>query len=72
MYRLFMSKEIRDREWKKLTPRPRRSSIRAQQIHPQYIEDYTEVTGRVLTAADCGFGNTIYKTFFPVLYKLES
>ncbi|GAG24654.1 unnamed protein product, partial [marine sediment metagenome] len=32
--------------------------------------DYTEETGRVLTQADCGLGNDIYKTLFSVLYGI--
>ncbi len=70
-HRLFMNRENRDKAWVSGGKRGKRSSVRNQQIHPQHVEDYAQVTGRVLTVADCGFGNTIYKTSFAVLYKLD-
>jgi hypothetical protein len=38
-----------------------------QQIHPQYVEDRKQG----VSAADKGFGNTLYKTLFGQLYGLE-
>lgn len=72
---LFMNKARRDAEFARLGGKAaglRRTSIRGQQLHPQYVEDYTLETGKELSVEDCGFGNTIYKTLFPVLYKIES
>jgi hypothetical protein len=66
---LYMSKANRDADFKKFGGR--KSSIKNQLIHPMYVSDYTKETGVVLTAADCGFGNTIYKTHFATLYRLE-
>ena len=62
---LFSVKANRDAAWKKYGGR--RSSIRNQQIHPMYVEE----TRTNLSSQDCGIGNTIYKTFFAVLYVLE-
>lgn len=62
---LFSKKENRDAVHKRLGGR--RSSIRNQQIHPMYIEDLQDTPG----AQDTGIGNTVYKTFFGVLYILE-
>ena len=82
--RTFMSRTNRDRAWRKAQTEAialerstgvrtalRRTSSTNQQLHPQYVEDYTLETGHVLTAADKGFGNTIYKTRFAHLYHLE-
>ena len=43
------------------------SSSRNQLLHPMYLED--RKAG--LSKADCGCGNTIYKTHFSVIYKVE-
>jgi len=70
----FMTKAARDARARELTARGfrvRKSSIRNQQTHPMYVADYESVTGIRLTQADCGFGNTIYKTHFPVLYSVD-
>jgi hypothetical protein len=69
MHKIYMNKANRDAEWNKSGGR--RSSIKNQLLHPQYVEDYEKETGVTLTVADCGFGNTIYKTHFATLYKLE-
>jgi len=45
----------------------RRSSVRNQQLHPMYVED--RKAG--LSDMNKGFGNTIYKTFFAVLYEVS-
>lgn len=66
---LFADKQNRDERFKALGGAAkglRRGSIRGQQIHPMYVED--RKAG--LTDAECGFGNTIYKTYFPVLYRI--
>lgn len=72
MERLYMKRENRDAAWAAQGRKGKRSSVRGQLLHPMYVEDYETVTGRVLTAADKGFGNTIYKTPFAVLYTLET
>lgn len=67
---LFADKTNRDaraRELKADGVKVTKSSIRNQLIHPMYVED--RKAG--LTAEDCGFGNTIYKTHFAVLYELS-
>jgi len=64
----FMKKENRDqyvRELKVQGRTVRKTSIRNQQLHPQYVADYPVQ----LNKEDCGFGNTIYKTLFAVLYS---
>lgn len=74
MNKLFMKKENRDNYYKSIPKNERskyrRSTVRGQLLHPMYVEDYEEVTGRKLTAQDKGFGNTIYKTRFAVLYEI--
>lgn len=72
MGRLFMNRANRDRAWILGGRRGSRSSIRNQQLHPMYVEDYEQVTGHRLEAADKVLGNTIYRTSFGVLYRLES
>ena len=70
LYLLFQSKTNRDAEFKRMKERGlnvRRSSTRSQQLHPQYVVDYENKA----IQADNGLGNTYYKTFFPVLYKIE-
>lgn len=68
-----MSKANRDAAFKHLGKSSgwRKTSIRNQLLHPMYVEDFEQVTGIGLIAADRGFGNTIYKTHFAVLYKIE-
>lgn len=72
--KLFMKKENRDRVWKSIPKeerkRYRRTSVRNQLLHPMYVSDYEEVTGHVLTDEEKGFGNTLYKTYFSVLYEI--
>ena len=45
----------------------KRSSLRNQLLHPQYVDDFTGPE-----RADTGFGNTVYKTLFGVLYIIET
>ena len=64
---LYMNKSNRDRAFllvKKAGLKARRTSVRGQRIHPEYIEDYS---GTIET----GFGNTMYESSFSILYKLE-
>lgn len=64
----FQSKARRDARFNELTARGfkvRRSSMRNQQLHPQYVTDY-DGPEKLQT----GFGNGAYRTFFPVLYLL--
>lgn len=71
----YMNKENRDKALKNMLPeekkRHKKSSIRNQLLHPMYILDYEKETGIVLTEADKGFGNTIYKTQFAAIYSIE-
>jgi hypothetical protein len=46
----------------------RLSSARNQLIHPMYMEE----DRADLSPEECGFGNTIYSTHYPVLYALEA
>ena len=65
----FQSKENRNKEYNKLKGlgyKVRKSSIRNQCLHPQYIQDYPIE----LTDKDKGFGNTLYKTYFACIYQI--
>jgi hypothetical protein len=67
---LFSDRAKRDARAKELLAQGRkvhRSTSKNQQIHPMYIEDLAAN----VSEADKGFGNTIYKTFFATLYKIE-
>lgn len=68
----FMKKENRDEAYFAMPIEERRNHVRRSGgpylLHPQYVTDYEKETGTVLTAADKGFGNTIYKTTFSRLY----
>lgn len=48
----------------------RKSSIRGQEVHPEYVDDYEQIV-RPLTSMDTGFGNIMYKTYFKVLYLID-
>lgn len=61
---LYQKKENRDKRAKEI-PGSRRSSIRGQQLHPMYVKDF-EGPEKDQT----GLGNTVYKTYFPVLYEV--
>ncbi len=66
---LFIDKAKRDAKAKELQAqgyRTRRSSMTNQLLHPMYVEDWPTK----LTPAECGFGNTIYKTHFAKLYEV--
>ena len=66
---LFKSKQNRDKMFKDLknagVTNIQKSSIRNQQLHPQYVYDIPENTYTT------GFGNTDYRTFFSVLYEIK-
>jgi len=66
----YMRKENRDaryRELKAQGKKVKKTSIRNQLLHPQYVKDWPNE----LSAEDKGFGNTIYKTPFSVLYMVS-
>lgn len=66
---IFQTKANRDARYRELVRagRPaRRSSIRNQSLHPQYVADFSGPE-----RFDTGIGNGSYRTFFPVLYRLE-
>ena len=68
--KLFMNRKNRDNEFKRLKTQGhnvRRSSTRNQLLHPMYDEDWPYP----ISNEDKGFGNTIYKTHFSVLYSIE-
>jgi len=75
MGKLYLNKKNRDEAFKAIPKEKRseyrRSSVRNQLIHPMYIEDYQDKTGYKLTAQDKGFGNNLYRSWFPVLYELN-
>lgn len=71
--KLYMSKKNRDKRARELKAQGyavRRSSMRNQLLHPMYVEDYEQETGRSLRPEDKAFGNTIYKTHFAALYEV--
>ena len=74
MSRLYMNKANRDAAFKAMSPEDRRThrrtSWRNQLLHPMYVEDYEKETGHTLAKEDKGFGNTVYRTHFSVLYEI--
>ena len=69
-HKLFANKENRDQKYYELKRRgitAQRGTTRNQQLHPMYVEDLAETVSQ----EDRGFGNTIYKTQFAVLYTLD-
>ena len=71
----FMNLANRNKRFKELQQEGytnlKKRSHRGQIMHPQYIKDYTQETGIKLNSSNCGIGNTIYKTLFPVIYIIE-
>jgi hypothetical protein len=66
---LYQDKNKRDERYKELKAQDKRvvrCSTGAQQIHPQYIEDFFGPEKH-----DTGFGNTVYKTYFKNLYVVK-
>ena len=69
-HKLYLDKATRDQQAKELTAEGytvRRYSTRNQLLHPMYVEDYP----RQLSAEEKGFGNTLYNTYFAVLYGID-
>ena len=67
----YMNLKKRNKRAKELTEQGynvRKSCTHNQQLHPMYVQDWPEK----LSIADKSLGNTIYKTHFPVLYKIEA
>ena len=70
IHETYLSQEKRDSHYRELKAQGlslRRFSLRGQQLHPMYVTDF-EGPERY----DTGFGNTVYQTYFAVLYCLES
>ena len=66
----YQEKSNRDKRYRELKEQGfnvLRRSHKNQLLHPMYVEDYE----RKLTPDECGFGNTLYKTYFPTLYVVE-
>jgi hypothetical protein len=63
----FQSRELRDEVasiLRGLGKSFKKRSSRHQLTHPEYVDDFEGVV-------ESGFGNTMYKTYFPGLYHLE-
>jgi len=70
IHKIFLSREKRDELYKQLKAQGRRVYRRTEHgalLHPMYIEDYP----RKLSEEEKGFGNCLYKTYFPRLYVVE-
>ncbi len=68
----FQNKANRDRAAKELKAQGYQVRISRhvnQLMHPRYIEDYEYPE---YAQENSGFGNTIYKTLFSVVYHLEA
>ena len=66
----YMNKNNRDGKYKELKLqgyKVRRTSIRNQLLHPMYIIDYPNKE----VQQDQGVFNTVYKTYFSVIYTVE-
>lgn len=66
----YQTKANRDAKFKELKAQGhdvRKTSIRNQLTHPQYVEDFEGEE-----KFDTGFDNTVYKTYFSVLYGIET
>ena len=69
MEKLYKNRENRDAEARRLKQEScsvKKYSIRNQQLHPEYVEDEAEYLRE-----QTGFGNTIYRTFYNVLYGVR-
>jgi len=62
---LFMDQKNRNAAWKAAGKPGKRNTTRNQILHPQYVEDYPDQEVK----DNNGFGNTLYKTPFAVLYS---
>lgn len=68
---IFAVRENRDKRARELKQQGcvvKKSSIRNQLLHPMYVEDLKHN----IRKEDRGFGNTIYKTHFAVLYQIRA
>lgn len=67
----YMKRENRDRAFNEIPKEERinyvKRSMRNQLMHPMYVDDWPYK----LSAADCGFGNSIYQTYFKAIYTIE-
>jgi hypothetical protein len=61
------NRDARRRELKALGKTVRCYSMRGQQLHPMYVSDRKNTPA----GQDRGFGNTVYKTYFAVLYGVR-
>ena len=69
MEKLYKNRENRDAEAKRLKEEGcyvKKYSIRNQRLHPEYVEDEVEYLRE-----QTGFGNTLYRTFYNVLYGVR-
>ena len=57
------NRDARARELVGLGHRVKRYSVRNQLLHPMYVDDRP--------SGDTGFGNTVYRTHWPVLYMVD-
>lgn len=65
----YMNRVNRDAKFRELKEQGLnvvKTSIRAQLTHPQYIQDWEGEE-----KYDTGIGNTVYKTYFKVIYTVE-
>lgn len=61
---IFSNRENRDAEWRRIGGV--RGTIRGACLHPQYVADADPAL-----RSKTGYGNLVYKTFWPVLYTLS-
>lgn len=70
LHEIYLSKARRDARYQELLGqgiKTRRSSLRGQQLHPEYIQD-AKLEG---ITYETGFGNTDYQRIWPVIYIIE-
>lgn len=68
---LYSTRERRDERYHELVKstglQHKRYTVRNQQLHPEHVVDLAETPA----GQDRGFGNTVYKTYFAVLYGVK-
>ena len=67
---IYLSRERRDARYKELKAQGHdvfRRTVRGALLHPMYVQDYEGPEKR-----ETGFGNSVYRTMWPVLYKVET
>lgn len=67
LYMIRGNRDERAKELRKAGKEFRLSSMRNQRMHPQYIEDWEQETGKKIKAADKDLGNT----FFARVYAID-